>query len=91
MAEPGKDQLGRRLLQIKEELEKKKTQRSELQGELKSLMGQLKDLGIETIEQAETCTEEWEKELQGLEKTIREGIKEIEELMNNEHSNTSTP
>jgi len=45
--------LGKRLLNLKEELETKKAERQELQGELKSLIKQLKELGIDNVEQAE--------------------------------------
>ncbi len=81
MASNGKDQLGRKLLQIKEELEKKKSQRSELQGELKSLMKQLKEFGVDTIEQAYKIQEKQSAELKKLEQSIQEGIEEIEQLM----------
>jgi predicted transcriptional regulator len=81
MSSNGKDKLGRKLLQIKEELEKKKSQRSELQGELKSLMKQLKEFGADTIEQAYKIQEKQSTELKKLELSIQEGIEEIEQLM----------
>jgi predicted transcriptional regulator len=82
MASNGKDQLGRRLLQIKEELEKKKSQRSESQGELKSLMRRLKEeFGVDTMEQAYRIQEKRAAELEELEQSTQEKIQELEQLM----------
>ena len=85
MATVGKDQLGRKLLQLKETLDQQKTQRSELQGELKTLMKQLKDdHGVESVEAAEALIEKERAELDKLERDIRQGIEEIEQLMSQE-------
>jgi septation ring formation regulator EzrA len=82
MGGAGKDQqLGKRLLQIKEELEKKKIQRSELQGELKSLLKQLKEFGAETTEYAAKMIAKQEVELKNTERQIQKGIEEIKKLM----------
>jgi hypothetical protein len=62
-------------------LEEKKSQRSELQGELKSLMKQLREFGVETLEQAESLIEKQKEELEGMEESIHSSIQEIEELM----------
>lgn len=77
----GKDNLGQKLIEIKEELEGKKSQRSESQGELNSLMKQLKECGVETVEQAEELIRKQEKELQVMETEIEEEVEEIENMM----------
>lgn len=76
------ENLGRKLLKMKEELEGQKSRRSELQGELKSLMKQLKqEFKIDSVEQAEKQIEKEEKELSKMEGSIIEQIEEIENLM----------
>lgn len=84
MESNGADRLGRKLLQIKEELEEKKAKRLELQGELKSLMNQLKDLGVNSLEEAEEMIHQMEKDLEHMKETIENQIEEIEELMEDE-------
>jgi len=81
MERNGADRLGRKLLKIKEELEEKKAKRLELQGELKSLMNQLKELGVDSLEEAEEMINQIEKELEEIRESIEEEIKEIEGLM----------
>ncbi len=81
MESNGTDKLGRKLLKIKEELEEKKAKRLELQGELKSLMNQLKELGVSSLEEAEEMIHQIEKELEEIRESIEEEIKEIEGLM----------
>jgi len=66
---------------IKEELEEKKAKRLELQGELKSLMNQLKELGVNSLEEAEEMIHQMEKELEEIRESIEEQIEQIEELM----------
>lgn len=71
-----------KLLSLKKELEIHKSQRLELQGELKSLNKQMEeDYGVKTLPQAEKLMEKLDKELQGKEKSIKHRIREIEELM----------
>ncbi len=81
MESNGADRLGRKLLKIKEELEEKKAKRLELQGELKSLMNQLKEFGVNSLEEAEEMIHQMEKELEEIRESIEEEIKEIEGLM----------
>ena len=81
MESNGADRLGRKLLKIKEELEEKKAKRLELQGELKSLMNQLKELGVDSLEEAEEMTHQMEKDLEKMRESIKEQIEEIEGLM----------
>ena len=77
----GKEDVGRKLLDLKEQLEKKKEKRQELQGELKSFMKQLKELGIDSVEQAEMQMDKNEKMLNEMEKDINNKINELEELL----------
>ena len=81
MERNGADRLGRKLLKIKEELEEKKAKRLELQGELKSLMNQLKELGVNSLEEAEEMIHRMEKELGEIRESIEEQIEQIEALM----------
>lgn len=82
MATHGREEpLGRKLLRIKEELEVRKAARSEKQGELKSLMSQLKSHGANTLEQAEALIKEQDAELRQMETAIKEGVQDIEQQM----------
>ncbi len=81
MESNGADRLGRKLLKIKEELEQKKAKRLELQGELKSLMNQLKELGVNSLEEAEEMIHQMEKDLEKMRESIEEQIEQIEGLM----------
>lgn len=76
------EELGQRLLKLKGSIEKKKSERSELQGELKSVTKQLKDeFGVSTVEEAKKLQAEKEAELAKLKEDIESKIEEIEELM----------
>jgi len=82
-----REQLGQRLLRMKEELEQKKSQRSELQGELNSVMKQLQEeFGVGTLEQAEERLEKEKQELQEMETAVQEQVEEIEEMMESSHA-----
>ena len=60
MATPRND-IGNKLLSLKRELEEQKSQRSELQGELKSLTKQMEmEFGVKTASQAEKLIEKME-------------------------------
>ena len=77
-----RNDLGQRLLEIKRALEEKKSKRSELQGEHKGVMKQLKqEFGVDSLEDAERRIREEEQELQKMEEEIRAQIYEVEELM----------
>ena len=84
MESNGADRLGRKLLRINEELEEKKAKRLELQGELKSLMNQLKELGVNSLEEAEEMIHQMEKDLVKMRESIEEQIEQIEGLMEGE-------
>ncbi len=63
-------------------IEKKKPEMQlELQGELKSLMNQLKELGVNNLEEAEEMIHQMEKDLEKMRESIEEQIEQIEELM----------
>ena len=80
MAAPGgRGSLGQRLLALKEELETKRTQRDELQGELRSLTLRLKtEFGVDTLEQAEKRLGQEETALREMEKRITDQVEEME-------------
>ncbi len=76
------EELGGRLLKLKGAIEKKKSERSELQGELKSITKQLKDeFGITTVEEAKKLQEKKEAERSELQDNIAAEIAGIEKLM----------
>ena len=76
------EELGQRLLKLKGTIEKKKSERSELQGEAKSLTKQLKDeFGVATVEEAKKLQEKKEAERAELQGDISATITEIEGLM----------
>lgn len=76
------ENLGQKLLDLKEQLEEEKAQRSELQGELKSVLKQLKqDFDVTSIDEAERQIKEYEEELEDMEAAIIEQINEVERLM----------
>ena len=77
-----REDLGRKLLRLKEQLEEQKGERAEKQGELKSVMKQLKmDFNIDSIDQAGVLIKTEEESLQDMENSISTQITEIEELM----------
>ncbi len=84
MASRNRESLGQRLLEMKEELEEKKSQRSELQGEWKSVVKQLEEFGAKSLEEAAQQIETEEEELEKMEASIRGQIEELEELMEGE-------
>ena len=76
------EELGGRLLKLKGIIENKKSERSELQGELKSITKQLKDeFGITAVEEAKQLQEEKEAERSELQDNIAAEIAGIEKLM----------
>ncbi len=81
MAEHG-DQLARKLLTLKKELDEKKTQRAELQGERKSIMAQLKkDFGVSTLEEAEALQAAEKKAIQQQTEDLTQKLNEIEDML----------
>ncbi|RLG23860.1 hypothetical protein DRN85_08600 [Methanosarcinales archaeon] len=74
-------ELGQRLLRLKEQLEQKKAERTELQGQLKSVMEMLKkQYGVKTLEEARAKMEEMEREVREYETEIYKGLEKVEEL-----------
>ncbi len=76
------EDLGRRLLDLKEQLEKQKQKRAEMQGELKSMNRRLeKEFGLDSVDAAEKYVEREEVDLQSIQEAISEKIDELEEMM----------
>jgi len=70
---------------LKERIEGERTRRDELQGELKSLMKQLKQgYSVDTVEDAQELLIEMDERLAGIEKDIRSKIEQAEALLNQE-------
>jgi len=68
------------LMRLKEEIEKKKIEKAELQGKLNSLMETLKnDWNCKSIEEAEKLLREMKDNLSKMEKDLQDGLKELEE------------
>jgi len=78
----GGGDLGQRLLRMKNELEDKKSELLQLQGELKSLMEQLEqEYGIDSLEQAEERIQKEEMELEQAKERILEKIGRVEKII----------
>ena len=70
------------LLELKADVEKAKTRVSELKGQQTTLMKQLKDeFDCATIEEAEAKMEEYTKVIHILEKKIKKGVEEVEQML----------
>lgn len=63
-------------------MEKEKAERAELQGEFRSVMNQLKeDFDVNDLDQADERIKEAEESLKAMNKSIRDKIEELEEMM----------
>ena len=72
------ESLGQRLLEMKEDLEEMRSERSELQGEINSLMKQLEKYGITSLEDAEKHITKSKETLDKMKKDIEQQLHEIE-------------
>lgn len=71
------------LFELKEKVDAAKTEVSELEGQKKALMKQLKDdYGFATVEAAEKKLASMRKEVETLDEQIETGIEELEEKYN---------
>ena len=71
------------LIELQEEIEERKTQKAQLEGERNAIMKQLKDeWGCTTIKKAQDLIEKKEKEMKTLEQEIADGLEEIETTLN---------
>jgi ribosomal protein S20 len=76
------DDIGKRLLALKQEIEEQKIKRSELQGEQKTLVKQMEQaFGVSTVDQAQELLANMELEIKELEEKVKKGIQEIERIM----------
>jgi predicted nucleic acid-binding Zn-ribbon protein len=68
------------VIALKEEIDKCKTEKAQLEGEQKAILKQLEeDWGCKSIKQAAKKVEEMESEIGQLETEIEEGLQELEE------------
>lgn len=83
MATPrNKSKIAERLMDIKEELEQKKEERSKLQGELRGLLARMKDeFNVGSLDEADKRLQEMGIELEQMEEQLANQIEAIEELM----------
>lgn len=80
-----REDLGEKLLKLKKDAEREKTNRSELEGELKSLKARMKsEFGEDSITKAEKSVEGSNKELSDLNDQLTKKIKDIEALLHGE-------
>lgn len=86
MAISGSDKrLAQRLMDLKERIEKERRRRDEIQGELKSVLKQLKqNYSVETLEEAQELLEDMDSRLQSIEADVQEKIEKAEELLGSE-------
>jgi predicted nucleic acid-binding Zn-ribbon protein len=70
------------LLTLKGTIEKAKVTVAELNGQLKSLMGQLKEWDCKTIEEAESKLKSMEEEISNFNNKIAIGTKDLESKYN---------
>lgn len=67
------------LIDLQEEIEERKTQKAQLEGERNAILKQLKeDWGCKTVKQAEALITEKEQEITDLEADIETGLEELE-------------
>ena len=77
-----KSKIAERLMDIKDELERKNEERSELQGELRGLLARMKDeFNVGGLDEADKRLEEMGIELEQMEEQLANQIEAIEELM----------
>ena len=76
------EDLGRRLLSLKERLEEKKEQRAKLQGELAGIMRRLEqEFEVGSLEEAEARVAEDEQALRKINVEITRQVETLEKLM----------
>lgn len=67
------------LIELQEEIEDKKTQNAQLEGERNAILKQLKeDFGCKTVKQAEELIEKKEEEIERLDLQIADELNELE-------------
>lgn len=70
------------LIELQEEIEERKTQKAQLEGEKNAIGKQLKeDWGCKNLKQAEALIEEKESAVAKLEEELEEGLEELEKLL----------
>jgi len=71
-----------KLIELQEEIEERKTQKAQLEGEKNAIVKQLKeDYGCKSIKQAEALIKEKEVAVAQLEEELEEGLEELEKLL----------
>jgi chromosome segregation ATPase len=73
------DELGRRLLNLKKDLDKWKTKRSELQGQLNNYMEQLQEFDLNSVEEAEEKLNNLEDTIGKLQSKLNKKLQQAEE------------
>jgi len=80
-----KNDLGQRLLNLKQDLEEAKSKRSELQGQSKGLMKQLKEeFELDSLDEAQARIEELNEQLDNLQSALNDALERAEEAFSND-------
>lgn len=70
------------LIELQEEIEERKTQKAQLEGEKNAIVKQLKeDWNCKSIKQVEALIKEKESAVAKLEEELEEGLEELEKLL----------
>jgi|GEM_PF-4764367 len=83
MAKHGK--IAQRILNIQQELDDKKSSRSELKGQLKAAESQLKDFKISNSDNIPVKIQELTDEIEKVDRLLEEKTEEVEQLFNIEN------
>ena len=74
--------IARKLIQLKEQLEEKKAEKSEFQGEYKSLVSRLKtEFSIEEVESIEARLKDLDTDIETLDESMADIIQEVEVIL----------
>lgn len=71
-------QIAKKLLGLKQDIDEAKTEKAKMQGRLQSLTDELKKHGCKTVKQAQTKIKSLQKELTSKEENLTEGFEELQ-------------
>lgn len=71
-------QIAKKLLGLKQDIDEAKTEKARMQGRLQSLTDELKKHGCKTVKQAQTKIKSLRKELASKEENLTEGFEELQ-------------
>lgn len=74
-------ELHQQIVKLKEEIERKKANRQELLGQLKSVEAQLEDHGVKSLDEAQAKIEEEQAQLSAMNEKIQTEIEALSKLL----------